>query len=103
MSSTPGILLHISGQVNFDDHGVAEVRYSCDSGTFGLLEDEKIEILGAYAKREFGSSPLVHWTPSADTNDGDTVKVSLVGDDGVLAAVEFKVARDGIFYLLLTV
>jgi beta-lactamase regulating signal transducer with metallopeptidase domain len=79
MSSTPGILLLTRGQAN----GTPKVQYSCESGSFGLWEDNKVETLGDYIERDFGSSPYVLWTPSQNTKDGERIFIRLVGDNGV--------------------
>jgi hypothetical protein len=96
MSSVPGMYLEIDGQAE----GVPKLRYSCDSGVFGLLEDNIITTLGKTVERDFGSTPIVHWTPDANTKDNDSIIVRLVGGDGELAAVGLTVRTDGTWYSL---
>jgi len=83
MSSVPGIYLHIKGETS----GEAKVTYTADTGTFGLLENREIIMLGNPAERRFGSLPSVHWIPDNTTKDGDTVTVKLVGGSGEATVV----------------
>ncbi|MDR1536422.1 MAG: M56 family metallopeptidase [Clostridiales bacterium] len=96
MSSVPGIHLHIKGHIS----GIATVQYSCESGDFGLLEDNIITTLGTYAERDFGSTPIVHWTPDNTTENGDRISMVLVGESGDLATVNLTVRIDDYRYSL---
>jgi beta-lactamase regulating signal transducer with metallopeptidase domain len=96
MSSVPGIMLGYNGQSDVP----AIMQYTSESGSFGLLEDNIITTLGSYVEQDFAASPLVHWTPNADTKDGDKVIMRLVGDGGDLAAVSLIVHTDGMRYSL---
>ncbi|MDR3121565.1 MAG: hypothetical protein LBU58_09590, partial [Clostridiales bacterium] len=99
MSGVPGIILGYSGQSDVP----AQMQYTCESGGFGLLKDGIVTALGSYAERDFGVSPRVHWTPGADTKDGDRIimrMMSFAGDGGELAAVILIVRTDGIRFSL---
>jgi hypothetical protein len=94
MSSVPGIYLHINGQVE----GGAILRYECESGRFGLLEDGIITELGSYAERGLGVAPSVHWSPDASSKDGDTIRISLVKDGNTADYVTFTVQTDDMLF-----
>ena len=97
MSGVPGIMLGYNGQSDVP----AKMQYTCESGSFGLLEDNIITTLGSYAEQDFGASPRVHWTPGADTKDGDKVIMRLVSINGDFAEVSLTVRTDGVRYSLI--
>jgi hypothetical protein len=94
ISSVPGIMLHIDGRAS----GRPTMRYECESGHFGMLEDGKITTFGSETERPFGSAPSLHWTPDEETKDGDKITISLIEADGaLLTARTFAVRVDDAF------
>jgi hypothetical protein len=91
-----GILLSYAGQ----GVGGAVMRYECEGGAFGLLEDGVTTLLGNSAERGFGDSPRVHWTPGDDSKDGDKLTITMLVDGEPVDDATLIVRTDGYIYSL---
>jgi hypothetical protein len=98
MSSYPGIYLHVGGQAA----GGAITIYECESGAFATLENSRITTLGDRVQRAFGAAPSVHWSPAADTKNGDKIKIRLELDGQAEDSVTLAVVKseETFFYSL---